>query len=246
MSQQTQIDRVITKWIEFLDQWPTPESCAQASLGDVLRLWQGLGYPRRAKHLHQAAEVIAAHGGFPKTIEDLQLLPGVGPYTARAVMVFAFEADVGVVDTNAARVFARWENRTLTAKEVQAAADRSIPVGEGWRWNQALLDLGATVCTARAARCHSCPVRLSCEWQGRGPDPSAGSAGVSGKQAPFGGSDRQARGRLLKAASSGPFDIVSVPIIVGMQDDAERAHRVFLSLVDEGLLKRCDSLVSLP
>jgi A/G-specific adenine glycosylase len=247
MSQQTQIDRVIAKWTEFLVRWPTPEECAQASLGDVLRLWQGLGYPRRAKHLHEAASMIAAHGGeLPPTLDGLLALPGVGPYTARAVMAFAFEADVGVVDTNAARVFARWINQTLTAREVQAMADRSIPIGEGWRWNQAMLDLGATVCTAREAKCDVCPIRQSCRWQGRGPDPAVGSAGVSTKQAPFGGSDRQARGRLLNAASGGPVDLVRVPSIVGLDHDVERAQRVLESLVDDGLLHITAATVSLP
>ena len=104
MLQQTQITRVIPKWIAFLEQFPTVADCAVADLGDVLRLWQGLGYPRRARNLHDAAREIRQLGSFPDTLAGLCALPGIGAYTARAVLAFAFEADAAVVDTNIARV----------------------------------------------------------------------------------------------------------------------------------------------
>jgi A/G-specific adenine glycosylase len=129
MLQQTQARRVIPKWHEFLARFPDPGSCAAASLGDVLRRWDGLGYPRRARSLHAAAQVIAASGAFPDTLEGLLALPGIGPYTARAVLAFAFEQDVAVVDTNIARVHARVAGRRLTGREVQGRAD-----GRGSRW----------------------------------------------------------------------------------------------------------------
>ncbi len=117
MLQQTQALRVIPKWTSFCDAYPTPAACAAASLGDVLRHWQGLGYPRRARNLHDAAGLIVSrHGGdVPDTIEALHALPGVGPYTARAVLAFAFERDVAVVDTNIARVLARVVRRAAHA-----------------------------------------------------------------------------------------------------------------------------------
>lgn len=247
MSQQTQVDRVIPKWTEFLEKWPTPSDCATASLGDVLRVWQGLGYPRRAKNLHAAAGVVAAlPGGFPTDLEGLLALPGVGPYTARAVLAFAFGADVAVVDTNAARVLARWANTTLTAKQVQQHADAYVPPGEGWAWNQAILDLGATLCTARGPQCVRCPVSAWCAWNGEGDDPAIGSAGVSGKQAPFAGSDRQARGRLLRAAGRQPFRRSEAPSVASLEHDVARSLRLVQSLIDDGLVVVVNDVVQLP
>ena len=117
MLQQTQAQRVIPKWQSFCAAYPTPTACAAAPLGDVLRLWQGLGYPRRARDLHRAAVAIeAAHDGeVPADLDALLALPGIGPYTARAVLAFAYERDVGVVDTNIARVLARTSGERLSA-----------------------------------------------------------------------------------------------------------------------------------
>ena len=109
MLQQTQVPRVIGPWHEFLVAYPDARGAGAAPLGDVLRRWQGLGYPRRARNLHDAARVVVErHGGrMPDTMDELRALPGIGPYTARAVLAFAFEHDVAVVDTNIARILAR-------------------------------------------------------------------------------------------------------------------------------------------
>ena len=186
MLQQTQVDRVIPKWDAFLRAFPTPERCARASLGDVLRLWQGLGYPRRAKHLHETAmRVTESNGGrLPDSLEALLALPGIGPYTARAVLAFAFERDVAVVDTNIARILARVSGERLTQKAAQATADELVPDGAGWTWNQVIMDLGALVCRPRPS-CAACPISDGCAWQRAGrpdPDPALGSAGVSTAQ----------------------------------------------------------------
>jgi A/G-specific adenine glycosylase len=210
MLQQTQAERVVPKWLAFCEVYPTPAVCAAATLGDVLRIWHGLGYPRRARNLHDAAlAIVARHGGaVPDRFDDLLALPGVGRYTARAVLVFAFERDEAVVETNIARVLARTEGERLTPKRAQAAADALVPRDHGWLWNQCLMDLGATICRP-APRCRECPVAATCRWHLRGcpePDPSVGSAGVSAPQARFEGSDRQARGRVLEALTGGPAD----------------------------------------
>jgi A/G-specific adenine glycosylase len=207
MLQQTQADRVIPKWSAFLERFPSPTSCADASLGELLRLWQGLGYPRRARNLHAAAVVVRdVHGGVvPGELEALMRLPGVGPYTSRAVLAFAFEREVAVVDTNIARILARTQGCRLTPRAAQNCADELVPEGQGWAWNQMLMDLGATVCRPRP-NCSSCPLRPECAWQVAGridPDPAIGSAGVSTSQAPFEGSARQARGRVLRELVSG-------------------------------------------
>jgi A/G-specific adenine glycosylase len=225
MLQQTQAERVVPRWLDFLDAYPNPTACATASLGDVLRIWQGLGYPRRARNLHDAAAMIVRdHGGVvPDDRAALLDLPGVGPYTARAVRVFAFERDDAVVETNIARLLARIAGERLTAKRAQALADAEVPHGEGWVWNQVLMDLGATVCRP-SPRCADCPVTNACAWRRAGypePDPAVGSAGVSTTQPPFDGSARQARGRVLRALAGGaaPVDEFAPAIVDGLVAD---------------------------
>jgi A/G-specific adenine glycosylase len=240
MLQQTQVARVVPKWEAFLARFPTVASCASAPAGDVVRLWAGLGYNRRALNLHAAARAcVERHrGALPSTLAELQALPGIGPYTARAVAAFARGEDVGVLDTNAARVVARLGGRRLRPKEAQAAADALVPAGEGWAWNQAMLDLGATVCTRRVVRCGECPVAAHCAWHLAGhpdPDPAEGSFGVSGRQSAFEGSDRQGRGRLVDALRLGPVAPSDLAAVMGWPDDAARADRVAATLVLDGL-----------
>ena len=244
MLQQTQAVRVVPKWQQFIAEFPSPEACADASLGDVLRRWQGLGYPRRARDLHAAATVIAAVGEFPSTLDALLALPGVGSYTARAVLAFAFEADAAVVDTNIARVLARVSGDRLTPKQAQAAADVALPRGESWAWNQCLMDLGAVLCRPANPQCEACPVRSRCAWRGRGIDPAIGSAGVSGRQSRFDGSDRQARGRLMKALVAGPIAHDQLPAVMGC--NADRAGGLARDLEREGLVTTVGLAVRLP
>lgn len=212
MLQQTQVDRVVPKWRAFLDTWPTAPACAAAALGDVLRLWQGLGYPRRAKHLHETAIAVTDRhdGELPADLDALLSLPGIGPYTARAVLAFAFQRDVGLVDTNIARVLARTAGERLTASAAQRRADSLVPGGSGWLWNQSMMDVGAALCRPTPV-CGECPLAGACRWHRAGhpqPDPAIGSAGVSVRQAPYAGSRRQARGRVLHALAAGPRPLV--------------------------------------
>ncbi len=238
MLQQTQADRVIAKWTAFLVAFPTASACAAASLADVLRLWQGLGYPRRARNLHLAASVVVdQHGGrLPDDLGRLLALPGVGSYTARALLAFAFERDVAVVDTNIARILARSGGERLTPSRAQSAADELVPAGHGWLWNQVFMDLGAAVCRP-TPRCDVCPLASSCRWNLAGrpdPDPAVGSAGVSTRQAPFEGSDRQARGRVLKALGDRP------------RSAADFDPRIVDGLVADGLVHSDGTILTLP
>jgi len=174
MAQQTQVERVVSRWRRWLERWPTVGALAAASSADVIREWQGLGYNRRALSLHRAAQHVAAHG-WP---DDLTELPGVGRYTADAVACFAFGSDVLPEDVNVRRVRER-AGATFTS----AAA-------------QALMDLGATVCLARVPRCGACPLEGGCPSRGRRFEPLR-------KQGPFEGSFRQRRSAALRAVVAG-------------------------------------------
>lgn len=252
MLQQTQVARVVPRYEAFLERFPTPATCAAASSSEVLRLWEGLGYNRRALNLHRAAQRITSEhdGRLPEDLAALQALPGIGPYTARAVLAFAFERDHGVLDTNAARFLARAvAGRRLGAREAQELADELVPLGRGWEWNQSVLDLGAQVCVKRRPRCEVCPLQRSCAWARAGftpPDPAQDSAGTSGRQSTFAGSDRQGRGRLVQALRTGPIELARVADAAGWPDDPTRAQRVADALVGEGLAEVVDGQLALP
>jgi A/G-specific adenine glycosylase len=187
MLQQTQVERVIPRFVRFLERWPTVEALASATAGDVIVEWQGLGYNRRALNLHRAARVVA-QAGWP---DDLTELPGVGPYTAAAISNFAFGRDVLPLDTNVRRV----QERT------GASFDASC--------TQALFDLGATICLARIPRCGECPLAELCPSRGRRYEPLR-------KQSRFAGSFRQRRARALHAVATGqdPRDEEAVAALV--------------------------------
>jgi len=237
MLQQTQIARVVPRYQGFLDEFPTAAHCASVPVASVIRAWDGLGYNRRAVQLHRCArQLVARHGGSPpRDLSALLKLPGVGPYTARAVLAFAYEDDVGVVDTNVGRVLARWQGRRLAATEAQATADAAVPEGSGWAWNQALLDLAAEVCLRHSPRCRQCPAHSSCRWRGRGGDPAEGSAQVGGGQSRFEGSDRQGRGRLVAALRRGPLLVSEAAAAAGWPDDQVRARRLLAGLERDGI-----------
>ncbi len=169
MLQQTQVERVIPRYLAWLERWPSVSALAAASPADVIREWQGLGYNRRGLNLHRAARKIAADG-WP---DDLTELPGVGPYTAAAVANFAFGLDLLPVDTNVSRIQER-TGRSFTAASAQA-----------------LMDLGATVCLARIPRCGICPLASACPSRGRRYEPLR-------KQSRFEGSFRQRRAQTLR------------------------------------------------
>ena len=192
MLQQTQVERVIPRWLAWLERWPTPAALAAASPAEVIREWQGLGYNRRAVTLHRAAQAVAADG-WP---DDLTELPGVGPYTAAAIRNQAYGEPVLPVDTNVARI----QERTGHMFGPEAL--------------QALFDLGATVCLARVPRCDSCPLAERCPSRGRRYEPQR-------KQSRFEGSFRQRRAALLRlvAAEAQPFDALDREAVASLLRD---------------------------
>ena len=249
MLQQTQVARVRPRYATFLQRFPTPAACARAAPGEVVRAWAGLGYNRRAVNLHRLATVVVErHGGrLPADFDALLPLPGIGPYTARAVLAYAFEHDVGVVDTNTARVLARLDGRPPGRAGAQRLASSLVPSGRGWAWNQAMVDLGATVCTRRRPRCGTCPLAGACAWRRGGhpePDPAAPSG--QGGRPPFAGSDRQGRGRLVEALRRAPVPLSEVAAVAGWPGDVARARRVAASLVSDGLARRKGGCLTLP
>jgi len=178
MLQQTQVGRVVPRYLAWLRRWPTVGSLASASTADVIREWQGLGYNRRGLHLQRTAQRVAAHG-WP---HDLAELPGIGPYTAAAIRCFAFGEDVLPIDVNVERVL----RRTIASFSSRAA--------------QALMDLGATICLARTPRCEACPLAAECPSRGIREAPAR-------KQGPFEGSFRQRRAVTLRAIAESDRDL---------------------------------------
>lgn len=169
MLQQTQVDRALPKYRRFVERFPDFRALAAASQADVLRMWQGLGYNSRAVRLHALARAVLERfdGVLPAASEALRELPGVGPYTAAAVRAFAFNGDEPAMDTNVRRIVHRWlfgmEYPALaSAAQLDERARELIPPGRGRDWNSAAMDLGASICTARAPKCGACPVAAVC------------------------------------------------------------------------------------
>jgi A/G-specific adenine glycosylase len=237
MLQQTQVDRVVPHYERFVEAFPTPTACAAAGSAEVVRRWSGLGYNRRGLNLHRAAsEIVERHGGeVPGDDVALQALPGVGPYTARAVRSFGFGHDVAAVDTNGVRVLARSvAGARLTAAAAFALGDRLVPRGGSWDFNQSMFDLGATVCTAARPDCMRCPLRRQCAWRRLGGDDPWRASPAARRQSAFAGSDRQGRGRLLETLRRGDVEARGIAGACGWPDDPARADRVAAALVEEG------------
>ncbi|WP_370326986.1 A/G-specific adenine glycosylase [Euzebya sp.] len=235
MAQQTQAERAAAAWTAFMRAFPTPAALAAAPVADVITAWQGLGYNRRAVNLHRCATALVAHHGgeVPDDLEALLALPGIGPYTARAVLAFAFGRDVVGVDTNVARVLARTADRVLGRAEAQRIADDLAGTGRGADLASALMDLGAGTCTARRPRCDTCPLAVVCGWRGGpGPDPAAAGAHRPRAQGTWTGSSRQARGRLVDAMRAGPISRGEAAALAG-----ERGQAVIDALIADGLVE---------
>jgi A/G-specific adenine glycosylase len=201
MLQQTSVARVLGRWERFLERWPDPASCAAAALDDVLREWQGLGYPRRAAALHRTAGMVAAHG-WPADEAGLRELPGIGAYTARALLCFCFNGSAVPADVNVARVAARaWAGtESATARDVEAAV-HALQRGAAIRDHVfALFDVGATLCRARSVDCAACPLRSGCRSRAR---LEIGVPPRPRKQAAYAGSHRQLRGAILREMLAG-------------------------------------------
>lgn len=228
MSQQTQLSRVVTAWHAFVNRFPGPSDLVEAEVAELIELWADLGYHRRALNLRRAAAVIVQNG-WPITAEGLRELPGVGPYTAAAVACFAFGEPVPAIDTNLRRVLSRWSGEALAGRRLDEAARQSIDADDPQSWNQAVMDLGATVCRPVDPRCGSCPVSRWCS------DPTVYVPPP--RQSRYDGSVRQARAAIVKRlAASGPSAVHDLSDLSGF--DTDRLEQALDALVHEGTVRR--------
>jgi A/G-specific adenine glycosylase len=205
MAQQTQMSRVLPKFAEFIEAFPTVEALAGAPPGEVLRIWAPLGYNLRAVRLHRAAQQIVGRGGFPHNAAELERIDGIGPFTAAIVTSFAFGERVAAIDTNVSRVVGRAfvGDDSSTARDARTLASELVAPRAAGRWNQAMMDLGALVCSARAPRCDACPLARWC--RARASFSTSGARRVAEPRSryraelPFKGSSRYYRGRIVQA-----------------------------------------------
>lgn len=242
MLQQTPVARVAPIWLDWVARWPTPSATAAAGSADVLRAWGKLGYPRRAKRLHECATVIASEHGdaVPDDVDVLLTLPGVGAYTARAVACFAYRKNVPVVDTNVRRVVARAVHGLADAGNPSAVRDLADVAAllpddaSAPEFSAALMELGATVCTARSPKCGICPLSV-CAWRAAG-HPATIAAPRRAQR--YAGTDRQVRGKLLDVLRASAQPVVRDRLdAVWLTDPAQR-DRALDSLLVDGLVEQ--------
>ena len=251
MLQQTPVTRVIPHLTAWLTRWPTPAALAADAPAEAVRQWANLGYPRRALWLHRAAvEIRDRHDGVvPADVDALLDLTGVGDYTARAVAVFAYGTRHPVVDTNTRRVLARAIDGASQpgppSKRDLAAMERILPddVAESAVTNAATMELGAIVCTARSPRCDVCPIAHACAWRAAGfPD----TGDTRRRQARYEGSDRQARGAVLKVLRDAAAHAVPIDDVIPTWPDPRQRDRAIDSLIADGLAEATSGLLALP
>ncbi len=252
MSQQTPVARVQPVWERWMQRWPTPADLAADSPGEAVRMWDRLGYPRRALRLWESAQaMVERHGGeVPRDHEDLLALPGVGPYTAAAVASFAFGDPYPVIDTNVRRVLARAVTGAQHAAPALTAAESEL--ARRWMpdrpdsanaWNAAVMELGALVCTARSPRCEECPIVSHCAWQHAGrPEHD----GPRRRGQAWHGTDRQVRGRIVQLLRESPGPVSRQDVDTVWPDDAVKVERCLAGLVEDGLVEPVDAGYALP
>jgi A/G-specific adenine glycosylase len=256
MLQQTQVDRVLPKFGQFMHRYPTIQDLAAAPLAELITEWYPLGYNRRPVRLRAIARQITEEhrGQFPQTFDGLIALEGVGPYTAGAILCFAYEQDVAIIDTNIRRIVHRWllgpdlPHSLANDRQLQPLAEHMLPAGQGYHWNQALMDFGSAVCKSQDPQCQICPVQAHCAafpailGQRRLPDQ---------KTQKFTDSNRYYRGKVLRVLviSSLPASQLGLAIKPDFDpvNDAQWLQQLLDGLTADGLVKiLADKKISLP
>ena len=234
MLQQTQVARVLEAYAPFLKRFPTPRALARASLGEVLRVWSGLGYNRRARDLHRIARAHPA--GIPRSVAELDALPGIGAYTAAAVACFAHGDAVAFADTNIRRVLGRAVlGRAATEREAVAIDAELMPRRRSRDWHHALMDVGAIFCRSRKPRCDECPVRPVCRYRG-------GAEPARRRPPSFPTSDRRIRGAIVRALTVSPSTVPELRRLIG----DPRVPDLIGALATEGIVETSGKRVHLP
>lgn len=241
MAQQTQAERAAAYWERFMTRFPTVEALAQATPADVLREWKGLGYNRRALALWRTARTIRDDfgGDVPSSTDELERLPGIGPYTARAVAAIAFAQPVGAVDVNVRRVLGRVIGGTadIPPATIQMAADAGAAAIEPATWTHAVMDLGATICRPTDPRCDACPARTFCRYPAAAAGPAPARGSPKRLTPPFPTTSRWLRGRILDRLREAPADgWVRLDAAIG-EHPIERVHAAAEALASEGMVE---------
>ncbi|MEI6763010.1 MAG: hypothetical protein WCL26_02115 [Actinomycetes bacterium] len=237
MLQQTPVKRVLPKWHEWIERWPTPADLAASKRSDAITAWGRLGYPRRATRLYESAGIIATkfNNEVPRSIEDLRTLPGIGEYTAAAIASFAYNESALVMDINIRRFFARSidgvESPTQAPSQVERKIRAELIPNNGALWAAATMELGALVCTARTPACNECPVILSCAWRKAG---YPKSDLVKRTQA-WTGTDRQCRGVIVQHLREEKSATKSA--LIKLWSDSDQAERALKSLIADHLIE---------
>ena len=237
MLQQTPVKRVLPKWHEWIDRWPTPADLAGSKKSEAIHAWGRLGYPRRAIRLHESARVIADkfENQVPRSLEDLRTLPGVGEYTAAAIASFAYGESALVMDINIRRFFARSidgiESPTPSPSQIERRLRSELIPQEGALWAAATMELGALVCTARTPLCDQCPVKKTCAWRAADYPKSE----VVKKSQAWAGTDRQCRGLIVQHLRD--HKIATKSALMKLWSDSDQSERALKSLIADHLIE---------
>jgi A/G-specific adenine glycosylase len=238
MLQQTPVNRVLPVYTEWMKRWPTPAKLAKATPAEVITAWGRLGYPRRALRLHECAKVITNEykGVIPREEVELRKLPGVGEYTAAAIVAFAFEGRSLVLDINIRRLFARIidgvETPKLSAtKDEKSRYEALIPKKDPHLWAAATMELGALVCTSQSPQCGICPVANDCIWRSL----DYPKSDVVKRTQSWHGTDRQCRGTVVQALREN--DVLTKKQIAQLWDVPSQLEKALVTLLDDGLIE---------
>lgn len=239
MLQQTPVHRVLPQWHRWMELWPTPADLASAPLSDALREWGRLGYPRRAKRLHESAQIIVRdfNGVVPEEIDQLRKLPGIGEYTAAAISAFAFANSELVLDINIRRLYTRcWLGKSAPTSapnnSERELARGLIPENDDGTWAAATMELGALICKARNPLCEECPLMNQCLWREIGyPEDE-----VNKKRVQWHGSDRQCRGAIMQALREKPA--VTEAELKKIWSRRSQYEKALASLLEDGLIQK--------
>jgi A/G-specific adenine glycosylase len=248
MLQQTPVNRVLPVYQEWIKRWPTPQHLAKATPADLITAWGRLGYPRRALRLHECAKVISSQykGSIPSTETELRALPGIGEYTAAAIVAFAFEGRSLVLDINIRRFFARLfdgvETPALTStKSEKERYSALIPKKNPHLWAAATMEIGALICTSQTPKCGICPVANSCMWRSL----DYPKSDIVKRRQTWHGTDRQCRGTIVQALREN--EILTKSQISQLWDVPSQLENALVTLLDDGLIEsRGKNKFSLP